>query len=61
MDVVSKHSSLQTKNAVEFLTDISENKTEQCLLSFAALYLYGIRGVNASPKRGPQLLLGQPL
>lgn len=60
MDVLSKHLSLQTKNA-EFLTGISENKTEQWLLSFVALYLYGIHGVNASPKRGPQLLLGQPL
>lgn len=46
---------------LKFLTVISEEQNRIALLSFAALCLYGIHGVNASPKRGPQLLLGQPL
>jgi len=51
--------SLQNKKAE--ISNSRFRKTEQELLSFAALCLYGIHGVNASPKRGPQLLLGQPL
>lgn len=46
---------------LKFLTAISEKQNRTATVSFAAMCLYGIHGVNASPKRGPQLLLGQPL